>query len=105
MGGLISVSQLCKVNGCVIMATLNRTIKSYLVAIVGAEYIMRYLPIGTHSWYAFVKPIELNNMAANARLQLVTGIGMAYNLFSKTWFTTSSLAVNYVQVYRRLTPD
>ncbi|MBA6326453.1 bifunctional 2-polyprenyl-6-hydroxyphenol methylase/3-demethylubiquinol 3-O-methyltransferase UbiG [Colwellia sp. MB02u-6] len=98
-------SQLCKVNGCVIMATLNRTIKSYLVAIVGAEYIMRYLPIGTHSWHAFVKPIELNNMAENGRLQLVTGIGMTYNLFTKTWSTTSSLAVNYVQVYQRLTPD
>lgn len=96
-------SQLCKANGCVIMATLNRTIKSFLVAIVGAEYIMRYLPIGTHSWHAFVTPIELNNMAKNGGLQWVTGIGMVYSLFTKTWGRTSNLGVNYVQIYRRLT--
>jgi 2-polyprenyl-6-hydroxyphenyl methylase/3-demethylubiquinone-9 3-methyltransferase len=95
-------SQLCKVDGCVIMATLNRTIKSYLVGIVGAEYIMRYLPIGTHSWRAFVTPFELDSMASIANMQLVTEMGMAYNLFTKTWLTTSNLGVNYVKIYKRL---
>jgi 2-polyprenyl-6-hydroxyphenyl methylase/3-demethylubiquinone-9 3-methyltransferase len=95
-------SQLCKVDGCMIMATLNRTIKSYLVGIIGAEYIMRYLPIGTHSWPDFVTPAELNSMASITQMQLVTEIGMSYNLFTKTWYTTSNLLVNYVQIYKRL---
>lgn len=95
-------SKLCKVGGCLIMATLNRSIKSFLVAIVGAEYIMRYLPRGTHSWYLFVTPFELNSMAAIARLSLVTEIGMSYNLLSSKWRISKSVAVNYVQIYKRL---
>lgn len=95
-------SQLCKIDGCVIMATLNRTIKSYLLGIIGAEYIMRYLPIGTHSWRDFVTPVELNSMASIAHLELVTEMGMSYNLFTKQWHTTPNLGVNYVQVYKGL---
>ncbi len=95
-------SELCKVDGCLIMATLNRTIKSYLVAIVGAEYIMRYLPTGTHNWRDFVSPFELNSMAAIAHLQQLTEIGMSYNLFNKTWRITSNIDVNYIQIYKRL---
>lgn len=95
-------SQLCKIDGCVIMATLNRTIKSYLLGIIGAEYIMRYLPIGTHSWRDFVTPVELNSMASIAHLELVTEMGMSYNLFTKQWHTTPNIGVNYVQVYKGL---
>lgn len=95
-------SDLTKIGGCLIMATLNRTLKSFLVGIIGAEYIMRYLPIGTHSWYLFVTPFELNSMASIARTKLITEIGMKYNLLTKQWRTTSSLAVNYVQIYERL---
>ncbi len=94
-------SQLTKVNGCLVMATLNRTIKSYVVGIIGAEYIMRYLPIGTHRWSEFVKPTELDNMADMAAMQCLTKIGMAYNLFTKTWRTTADLGVNYVHVYKK----
>lgn len=94
-------SQLTKVNGCVIMATLNRTIKSYLVGIIGAEYIMRFLPIGTHRWGDFVTPTELNNMADIAAMQCLTKIGMAYNLFTNTWRTTADIGVNYVHVYKK----
>jgi 2-polyprenyl-6-hydroxyphenyl methylase/3-demethylubiquinone-9 3-methyltransferase len=95
---------LCKEGGCVIMATLNRTIKSFIVGIIGAEYIMRYLPIGTHSWYLFVTPFELNSMASVARMSLVNESGMAFNLFKKTWRTTSDVGVNYIQVYKKLGP-
>jgi len=95
--------KLCKEGGCLIMATLNRTIKSFIVGIIGAEYIMRYLPRGTHSWYLFVTPFELNSMASIARLKLINEIGMSYNLFSKKWRTSKSVAVNYVQIYERLT--
>lgn len=94
--------KLCKVGGCVILATLNRTVKSFLVGIIGAEYIMQYLPKGTHSWYLFVTPFELNSMASIARMRLVTELGMSYNLFTKRWRTSRSLAVNYVQIYEKL---
>ncbi len=94
--------KLCKIGGCVIMATLNRTLKSFLVGIIGAEYIMRYLPRGTHNWYLFVTPFELNSMASVARMRLVTEIGMAFSLFTKKWRISKSLGVNYVQIYERL---
>lgn len=95
-------SKLCKVGGCVIMATLNRTVKSFFVGIVGAEYIMRYLPRGTHSWHLFVSPFELNSMASIGRMKLVTEIGMSYSLITKRWSTCKSLAVNYIQIYEKL---
>jgi 2-polyprenyl-6-hydroxyphenyl methylase/3-demethylubiquinone-9 3-methyltransferase len=94
--------KLCKVGGCVVMATLNRTVKSFIVGIVGAEYIMRYLPRGTHSWHLFVTPFELNSMASIARMKLVGEIGMSYSLFTKQWRTSKSVAVNYVQIYQKL---
>lgn len=95
-------SQLCEVGGCVVLATLNRTIKSFLVGIVGAEYIMRYLPIGTHSWHLFVTPFELNSMASIVRLKLLDEKGMSFNLFSKKWRVVKSMQVNYVQIYEKL---
>ena len=94
-------SQLCKEGGCLIMATLNRTLKSYLIGIVGAEYIMRYLPIGTHRWNAFVTPDELVYMASIANMQLVGEMGMAFKLLNKTWHTTKDLGINYIQIYKR----
>jgi 2-polyprenyl-6-hydroxyphenyl methylase/3-demethylubiquinone-9 3-methyltransferase len=95
-------SQLCRVNGCVIMATLNRTIKSFLVGIIGAEYIMRYLPIGTHNWHDFVTPVELGQIASISHMQLVQEMGMSYSLFTEKWRTTHNLNVNYLQIYKRL---
>ena len=94
--------RLCKEGGCVVMATLNRTLKSFFVGIIGAEYIMRYLPIGTHSWYLFVTPFELNSMASVARMKLTTETGMKYNLFTKQWKTRKDLGVNYIQIYQKL---
>lgn len=98
-------SQLCKEGGCLIMATLNRTLKSYLFGILGAEYIMRYLPIGTHRWNAFVTPDELVYMASIANMKLIGEIGMTFNLLNKTWGITKGLKVNYVQVYKRMAPE
>jgi 2-polyprenyl-6-hydroxyphenyl methylase/3-demethylubiquinone-9 3-methyltransferase len=97
-------SQLCKEGGCVIMATLNRTLKSYLIGIVGAEYIMRYLPIGTHHWNAFVTPEELVYMASIANMKLIGDMGMTFKLLNKTWHTTTNLGVNYIHIYKRLAP-
>ena len=91
------------VNACgmLILATLNRTIKSYVIGILGAEYIMRYLPIGTHSWSKFVTPKELTNMAQEANVSLVSSSGMAYNPITKRWKLTSNMSVNYIQCYKK----
>lgn len=94
-------TKLLRDDGLAILATLNRTVKSYIIAILGAEYVMRYLPIGTHSWGKFVKPTELNDMANNAGLTKLSGSGMAYNPLSKHWRLTNNMSVNYIQCYKK----
>ncbi|MGQ8365586.1 bifunctional 2-polyprenyl-6-hydroxyphenol methylase/3-demethylubiquinol 3-O-methyltransferase UbiG [Glaciecola sp. 1036] len=96
---------LTRVGGLTILATLNRTVKSYFFGIIGAEYIMRYLPVGTHSWGLFVTPLELNSWASMSRLQLIEEKGMSYNMFTKSWKLNANLSVNYVQVYKKLPPQ
>ena len=76
-------AQLVKPGGILILATLNRTIKSFVIAIVGAEYVMNYLPKGTHSWHKFVKPSELSGWAEQAGCELLEQTGMQYNLFKQ----------------------
>lgn len=92
---------LTKPDGALLLATLNRTVKSYIIAIVGAEYVMRYLPKGTHSWQKFVKPQELQQWVQPEGLVLVDSIGMRLNPFNKKWSFTSSMAVNYLQYYAK----
>ena len=87
-----------KPGGMLILATLNRTLKSFVVAIIGAEYVMRYLPIGTHDWRKFVTPRELERWSGDC-LQKDFEIGMRLNPFSGEWSTCSSTAVNYMQCY------
>ena len=89
-----------KPGGLLVLATLNRTIKSYIIAIVGAEYVMRYLPVGTHDWQKFVKPTELNQWVGE-EFTLNHETGMALNPFTRVWKLTPSLSVNYLQVYHR----
>ncbi len=99
--GLIrQCGMLVKPGGLLILATLNRTLKSFVVAIVGAEYIMRYLPVGTHHWRKFVKPTELAQWLGND-FQLRHQVGMRLNPLSGKWQTTPSLAVNYMQAYKK----
>lgn len=94
-------AQLVKPGGILILATLNRTIKSFVIAIVGAEYVMNYLPKGTHSWHKFVKPSELSGWAEQAGCELLEQSGMQYNLFKRKWRLTPQMPVNYVQVYKK----
>ena len=94
-------AQLTAEGGFTILATLNRTLKSFVIAIVGAEYVMRYLPVGTHSWAKFVKPTELNEMARLAGLEQVSESGMSYNPLLGKWSLSNSLAVNYIQCYKK----
>lgn len=88
-------AQLVKPGGLLILATLNRTVKSFVVAIVGAEYVMRYLPVGTHDWRKFVKPRELD-MWSGEHLSLKYQTGMALNPFTGKWKLSASMAVNYL---------
>ncbi|MDM7859031.1 bifunctional 2-polyprenyl-6-hydroxyphenol methylase/3-demethylubiquinol 3-O-methyltransferase UbiG [Alteromonas sp. ASW11-36] len=93
--------QLVAPGGQLLLATLNRSIKSYIIAILGAEYVMRYLPKGTHDWRLFVKPSELRQWTAQHGLDFVDSTGMQYNPFSQQWRCVSSEAVNYIQAYMK----
>ena len=78
---LKSCAKLLKKNGIMFIATLNKTLKSYFFAILGAEYVLRWLPIGTHEWEKFVKPNDLIDMVKKYNLKLDARDGMKFNLF------------------------
>ena len=78
------------------VATLNKTLKSYIFAIVGAEYILRWLPIGTHEWEKFVKPDDLVNILKKYNLKLDSLDGMKFNLLKEKWSISSDKSVNYI---------
>ena len=78
------------------VATINKTLKSYVFAIVGAEYILRWLPIGTHEWEKFVKPEDLKKILAKNNLSLKKLDGMHFNLIKDEWGISKDLSVNYI---------
>jgi 2-polyprenyl-6-hydroxyphenyl methylase/3-demethylubiquinone-9 3-methyltransferase len=97
-----SVCALVKPGGLLFMSTLNRTVKSYALAILGAEYVLRWLPVGTHSWNKFVKPSELNTYLRNQRLQLMEQTGMVFNPVKNIWsLKPDDLGVNYLLVAKK----
>ena len=96
-----SCSNLLKKNGIMFTATLNRTIVSYIKAIVGAEYILRWLPVGTHDWNKFIKPEELEKKLSSANFSTIDVKGLEFNpLFSK-WKKSDNLSVNYIICSKR----
>tara|TARA_B100001123_G_C15333586_1_gene1032052 strand:- start:1719 stop:2441 length:723 start_codon:yes stop_codon:yes gene_type:complete len=94
-----SCTKLLKKNGIMFVATINRTLKSYLFAIIGAEYILKWLPIGTHDWNCFVKPEELINTSAKHNLKLNQIHGMIYNPILNQWKTGKDHSVNYISSF------
>ena len=78
------------------VATLNKTLKSYLFAILGAEYILRWLPIGTHDWEKFVKPDDLTNILMKYDLRLDILKGVKFNIIKDEWSISSDSSVNYI---------
>ena len=78
------------------VATLNKTLKSYVFAIIGAEYILRWLPIGTHEWDKFLKPEELISILKNYGLRLDRVDGMKFNIFTDKWSVTNDKSINYI---------
>ncbi len=91
-----SCSKLLKKNGIMFTATLNRSFTSFVKAIVGAEYILRWLPIGTHDWNKFIKPEELEQHLAKNNFKTVDIKGLEYNPIFKKWKRTNNLSVNYI---------
>ena len=89
-------SKLLKKNGIMFIATLNKTLKSYVFAIIGAEYIMKWLPIGTHDWEKFVPPKDLIEISKKNNLVLEKLDGMEYNLIEDNWKISSNTSVNYI---------
>ena len=89
-------SKLLKKNGIMFIATLNKTLKSYVFAIIVAEYILKWLPIGTHDWDKFVKPNELINISKKNNLSLNKLDGMKFNIIDNSWKITDDTSVNYI---------
>ena len=91
-----SCYQLLKKNGLMFTATLNRTLTSYIKAIIGAEYILRWLPIGTHEWDKFIKPEELEKIFVSKKFKTIDIKGLKFNPFIKKWKKSNDLSVNYI---------
>ena len=94
-----SCSEMVKKNGIMFVATINKNLKSYLFAILGAEYILRWLPIGTHDWDKFLTPNDLKIITSKNNFVMNETIGMKYNLFSQKWSKSNDSSVNYVSVF------
>src|SRR6185312_5568018 len=92
---------LAKPGGLVIFSTINRNPKSYVQAILGAEYLLRLLPRGTHDWARFLRPSELAAFARRAGLSLVATSGMTYNPLARTYRLVDDLSVNYLAAFVR----
>ena len=88
-----------KKNGIMFVGTINKNLKSYLFAILGAEYILRWLPIGTHDWNKFLTPQELEVITSKNRFTVDEVIGMKFNLFSQKWFKSNDKSVNYISTF------
>ena len=89
-------AKLLKKNGIMFVATLNKTLKSYAFAIVGAEYILKWLPIGTHDWEKFIKPKDLIKISEKNNLSLKKLDGMKFNILNDSWKISNDTSINYI---------
>jgi len=95
-------SKFLKKSGIMFIATLNQTLKSYLFAIVGAEYILRWLPIGTHEWEKFIKPESLIKVCKKNSLNLKKIDGMKFNPLFDKWSISSDKSINYIAKFEKI---
>ena len=98
---LFKSSELLKKDGLMFIATLNKTLKSYLLAIIGAEYILKWLPIGTHDWNKFLKPDDLINICKNNSLNLNNLIGVKFDILKNEWTISEDSSVNYLAQFSK----
>ena len=94
-------SNLLSKSGIMFVATINRSLKSYALAIIGAEYILRWLPIGTHDWEKFVTPNELINLSDKNKLKLISIDGVKFNPFINGWKISKDKSVNYISCFEK----
>ena len=94
-------SELLKKKGIMFVATLNKTLKSYIFAIVGAEYILRWLPIGTHEWEKFIEPYKLIEYGKKNSLKLNKINGMKFDIFNDRWSISEDSSVNYIAEFKK----
>ena len=94
-------SVLLKKNGLMFVATLNKTLKSYIFAIVGAEYILKWLPIGTHEWDKFIKPDDLIKISKKNDLRLQRLDGMKFDLLNDKWSLVNDNSINYIAIFKK----
>ena len=94
-------SQLLKKNGLMFVATLNKTLKSYFFAIIGAEYILRWLPIGTHDWEKFVKPKDLIEISKKNSLKIEELDGLKFDVLKNKWNISEDKSVNYIAKFKK----
>ena len=94
-----SCSKLVKKDGIMFVATINKNLKSFLFGIVGAEYILNWLPIGTHEWKKFLTPQDLENILLNNKFTSDETIGVKFNLFTNTWGISNDTSVNYISTF------
>ena len=99
---LKSCSSLLKKEGIMFVATINKTLKSYLFAIIGAEYILRWLPIGTHEWDKFIDPNDLIKISKKYNLQLQNLDGMKFNIITDQWSISSDKSINYIGKFNKV---
>ena len=92
-------SKLIRKNGIMFVATINKNLKSYIFAIFGAEYILRWLPIGTHDWDKFLTPQNLKIIAIKNDFRFDEIVGMKFYLFSKKWSKSNDTSVNYISTF------
>ena len=95
-------SKLLKKNGIMFIATLNKTLKSYIFAIVGAEYVLKWLPIGTHDWEKFIKPEDLINISKKNNLSLQELDGMKFKILDNSWKVSSDTSVKYIAKFIKI---
>ncbi|MBL71230.1 MAG: bifunctional 3-demethylubiquinol 3-O-methyltransferase/2-polyprenyl-6-hydroxyphenol methylase [Rhodobiaceae bacterium] len=93
--------QLMKPDAIMFLATLNRTLKAFALAIVGAEYVLRWLPRGTHEWDKFITPKELEDIAEKAGLEFFTSTGVSFNPLTDKWRQSGDMSVNYMGIARK----
>ncbi len=98
---LLKSSELLKKDGLMFIATLNKTLKSYVFAIIGAEYILKWLPIGTHDWNKFLKPDDLINICKNNSLNLNNLIGVKFDILKNEWTVSNDKSINYLAQFSK----
>ena len=94
-------SELLKKDGIMFVSTLNKTLKSYVFAIVGAEYILKWLPIGTHDWNKFVKPEDIINIGKSNKLKIQNLDGMKFNPITDQWSLSKDTSINYITKFKK----